>query len=546
MQFNNSFFTNQSIWNEGIKAFSNVIIDAPPEKDISEIVDQFLVTIHSCDEPVTASSSQKLQVHHTHSPSLIDLGEKWAEYFGSLPTNSEPPMLIKKGIAGKNIISYVQKLSEVGCQGKNLCKNLSAINRINQATELLFNRLGSENNVERVQFITKAIDELERKKGDLTNKNKATALEMVNTTTYIISEGNDLLDDLAKLDLLNETAKTVQIAHNFFTGFSFVCSTGALILNIKKSIESNEELNQLNNEINKIENELKNTKLDPYLAHMIQIKKDYLLHKVGQLQYSLASQILATAANGLSVVGGVKAVLIAAGVAVGATATTALTATGFGALGVGGLLLLSATGKAVYDNRHTIAYQAQKAPISFTHFQEKRSLFNNLDKWKQAIIRKQALEIRVLTLNEKISKLVNELEANSHLPDSEKKREIESNVKADLERNKQKIEKMNRNITHLEQNIIFYQSQVKSIDDHLVVAEKQLKDKKETYHWKKLESVFKHYDTKTLQVIEKIMLEGITNKKGRTAIINHLKKTGLDGVDEKSLSFEKILAYVTE
>jgi len=276
------------------------------------------------------------------------------------------------------------------------------------------------------------------------------------------------------------------------------------------------------------------TEDEVYIAYIIQSKLDRMKELKSNQKLKLGLRILNLTASSLALSAAFKGALIASGVAVGATTSIALTGTGVVGLTLLGGVAGVGTGLAVYQNRFNIEHAVKAIPL----ITKKLILKNQL---------KNAEKVYEVT-KDNVKNLLNSSKQNNMeklslltIPDN-----IEDLLKS---KNPQ-----TRFIELMNQEKIIIDELNKAGKEHTDAGQlmKKLfkkidslttkrKDVDLARRFKNLEKGFRNYDLTTLNVVKKVIEEGLADPSLQVQIRNYLRselsRTGIEATWDDVLNY---------
>lgn len=279
------------------------------------------------------------------------------------------------------------------------------------------------------------------------------------------------------------------------------------------------------------------TKEEAYLAYILQSKLDRLNNIRSNEKVDLGLQVVKFSATSLALTSALKGSLILAGVAIGTTASVALSGAG-----ITGIVLLSGTlaagtGIVVYKNRYNIEYGVKAVPLLT----------------QKLILKKQLARANVVQekAQEKMGLLVVDFKENSkkkaelfEVPDNIEEALTRRNPQAAFSSVLAKEQLISKEIDDLREIL---NSSIKSINE-LKTTIQQLESKqqehKERRDLKNFRNQFNNYDLTTLNIIRKVLDEGLNTEESRNQIRDFLRSENFPV--PRNVEWKHVLDYILE
>lgn len=280
---------------------------------------------------------------------------------------------------------------------------------------------------------------------------------------------------------------------------------------------------------------------DIYTAYIVQTKLDRLANVKLDYQFTLGTKIVNMCASTLALAAATNTALIASGVAIGATASLALTVSGGTGVALAGGTVAAGIGVAAYQNRYAIEHAAKSIPIESQKFIVKTQL-------QMAEKTQKEIQKKLKQLEEAQVKNQKKLQALQDKPPPKGKRssEIVTKMKENEIANRKAFQKMNETMAAMNITLDLEKecnAKIKSLRKELKNLETKktvISDEKKMKNFRKK---FRTYDLSTLSVIKKTIEEGLSLPETRAQIRAFLHSQNFPA--RQDFSVDTVLEYLT-
>lgn len=365
--------------------------------------------------------------------------------------------------------------------------------------------------------------------------------------TYTFEGSNKVLEFVAETNLIHHQAN---ILHQLLQISSSISLAGSLVSFGWNTYKVVGQADQLSSTFDKI-HELKNTLIeakssDVYLVYLIQTKLDRLEKVKTHEGIDLCSKIMNLTASTLAVSTATTAVLTAAGVAVGVAAGAVLTATGIGAAVLTGSSVALGVGMLAYDSRYDIEHLGKASEIEIKKLMIKSQIGLSEKKHQLTMSKIEQVENSLKKNNTIQNEMKHEIEQLSKEKDSKvvisKMRQIEQKNKDSVQQLTvlhNELEEFGSEENKLQSQIRLLNTELKSLNTKQTNIDSELKQKN-------FRNRFKKYDALTLDVIKKVLIEGLKDPESKKQIRDFLIAQKFPAPPESKLTIDDLIEYLTK
>lgn len=339
--------------------------------------------------------------------------------------------------------------------------------------------------------------------------------------------------------------KSVNLINDIaITGATFTLA-GSLIsisFNVYHCIGNSEKLHYISRNIATLKNEVQETN-DPYKHMILSAKIDRLENLKKEYEIKLFQNALETVASLLAISISVKGILSAAGVSLIGASSVFFTATGIGAVALGGGLTIGGTAYKVYRNQHHIKYYAKTFDIPLKKHLTKKQIKKEISRESEYQQQFKALEEQLNTLQTLIPLAEKTLEQISHADAQETKERISLAQRqiidlTDILNNTiEEISHKNIDLLKTHDSFIRLQDKLKELDARLEIA-------KEKRYEKELIRKFSKYNIYTLSAMKSIFQAGLSHQETANKIKELLVSHGFEV--RGKIAFGDIIDFIIE
>lgn len=359
----------------------------------------------------------------------------------------------------------------------------------------------------------------------------------------VFSTSHKVLDFVTTSNIVDAQSTALEQMMGVTADVSAVASLVTLGWNVYQVVQNSSHLTRTNNKIESLQKMHQAlTPEDAYLSYIIQAKIERLQKVKQDYQYQISTKIVNGTASSLAVAGAAKALMLQAGVALGATTVTTLSTAG----GMGLVLVITgitmAIGRGAYHNRYNIEHAAKTATIQAQKIIYKTQL-ELAKKSHEAVLNKfAALTGRLLENAEwrqniqkdvdHLAKIKNPITARGVMQRLEQQNQLAES------QNKQLYQDYARNI-EMQELLTAKMQQLERGLDQLGKNQLQIGTDKTL---KNEQKNFGKYDITTLGVVKKVLEEALSKPDQKEKIVRFLHEQGFEA--KANLTLDDLITYL--
>ncbi|MDP1879658.1 MAG: hypothetical protein Q8K60_01800 [Parachlamydiaceae bacterium] len=302
--------------------------------------------------------------------------------------------------------------------------------------------------------------------------------------------------------------------------------------------QNSSKLNHTHMKINAVSQQLKSlTQNEIYIAYMLQAKLDRLKNLENHQTYQLGMQILNMSSASLALVASSKIVLAAAGIALSATAGAVLGGTGLVGIALFGGGIAVGVGVKTYQKRDTIKHTLKSIPIATQKLILKKQLRATEEMHKNIVN-----QIDKLTHN--ISENIKKQSSLQVVPKNINELLKRKNPQIIHQQTIQQFEMLVNQLNNANLMEVIFLEKEKALKHNLDSLEKTSHNNAIDYKLRTEQKKFKKYDLMTIEVIKKVLSEGLTNEIVRDQLKDFLIAQGYPIKGEPTI--DNVLDYILD
>jgi len=209
--------------------------------------------------------------------------------------------------------------------------------------------------------IARKKQEIKQRKDEIKEYATYISWKVINYVTGAPKQMMSYLADSGQIALLSNHLSTALLAANALSAIGVLASFCFQSFYTARTLKG---MASTFKEIKDLKQRLEDQNLDDTFKKILSIKLDRLQKLRDERIFNSIRMTIFTFLSAISVGIAVKTILVAAGVTIGATATVAISITGYGIIIVGGILILSGAGYLAYTQRHQIEAYMRKIPLT--------------------------------------------------------------------------------------------------------------------------------------------------------------------------------------